>query len=135
MQQLEVTCNNLYTRISSPANNATQDRASPTRPIDDRASNLMVFGLAEDVIVLYGALRYRTRFLHVAGRPVDIEDAFCIGKYTPTNNDHVPLLLSYEVNGIEHLAKLCPQTKRTGQNFDELVLLLMSLSKLDGKTQ
>jgi hypothetical protein len=81
LRQLEAMCQNL-SALSSAATNITSRHGSTTTtsPPEDRAANIIVFGLEEDRnssvwnSVLSKALQ------HVAGRPVEIADAFRIGK-------------------------------------------------------
>lgn len=97
MRQLEAMCQNLNTVTSAAINlNKGNARSSttPTVPTsEERAANIIVFGLGEDRnssawnSVLLKALQ------HVAGRPVEIADAFRIGKYNPAQVRNRPVIV------------------------------------------
>jgi hypothetical protein len=81
LQQLEAICKNIQVMTSAATNNAIQSRTSTLTPTDDRASNIIVFGLAEDRNSSVWNSALSNVLHHVAGRPVELADAFRIGKY------------------------------------------------------
>jgi hypothetical protein len=83
MQQLEVICSNIHSSILSANNSATatQSGAASTSSAEDRAKNIIVFGLAEDRNRTGWYSTIKEALQHVAGRTVDVADAFRIGKY------------------------------------------------------
>lgn len=99
LRQFEALCQNLKVMTSAVTDLATTNRPTnrpPTTtstPTDDRAANIIVFGLAEDRdssawnTVLSSALK------HVAGRSVEIADAFRIGRYSASQVRHRPIIV------------------------------------------
>ena len=81
LQQLAAICRNIQTLTSSAPHDNSRIRAGSSALIDDCVANIIVFGLSEDRnnsvwnSILLNALQ------HVAGRPVEIVDAFRIGKF------------------------------------------------------
>ena len=93
MQQLEVICSNIHTTISTSANNAAQNRASTITSADGRASNIIAFGVAEDRNRTVWNSTLQQALQHVAGRNVDIADAFRIGKYNVNQSRPRPIVV------------------------------------------
>lgn len=93
MQQLEVICSNIHSAISASANTATQNRASTMTSTDDRASNIIVFGVAEDRNRSVWNSTLQDALQHVAGRTVDIADAFRIGKFNVNQSRPRPIVV------------------------------------------
>jgi hypothetical protein len=94
LRQLEAMCQNL-SALTSAATSVTSRPGSSTNtsPPEDRAANIIVFGLDENKsssawnAVLSKALQ------HVAGRPIEIADAFRIGKFNPTQDRPRPIIV------------------------------------------
>ena len=93
LQQLEAICKNIQVMTSAATSNATQSRASRTAPTDDRASNIIVFGLAEDRDSSVWNSALSNVLHHVAGRPVELADAFRIGKYNANQARPRPIIV------------------------------------------
>jgi len=95
LRQFDAICQNLKVMTSAATDLASRIKSSATTstPTDDRAANIIVFGLAEDRnssvwnTVLSNALK------HVAGRPVEIADAFRAGKYDASQVRHRPIIV------------------------------------------
>lgn len=93
LQQLAAICRNIQTLTTSNPHENSRTRAGSSAPIDDRAANIIVFGLSEDKnnsvwnSVLLNALQ------HVAGRPVEIADAFRIGRYNANQARPRPIIV------------------------------------------
>jgi hypothetical protein len=97
LKQLEVMCQHLSSMTSATINlnkgNVRSSTKSTVPTSEERAANIIVFGLEADRnssawnSVLSKALQ------HVAGRPVEITDAFRIGKYNPAQVRNRPVIV------------------------------------------
>jgi hypothetical protein len=95
LQQLAVICRNIQVQTSSAPKINSQTRAGLSAPIDDGVANVdwRIFGLSEDRnnsvwnSVLLKALQ------HVASRPVEITDAFRIGKFNANQIRPRPIIV------------------------------------------
>ena len=95
LRQFESLCQSLKTMTTAATDLVAKNRTSttPATPTDDRSANIIVFGLTEDRnssvwnAVLSNALE------HVAGRSVEITDAFRIGKFNPTQARPRPIIV------------------------------------------
>jgi hypothetical protein len=97
--KLNAVCDKTTDAVSKRLNTATDHVAknrtstTPATPTDDRSANIIVFGLTEDRnssvwnAILSNALE------HVAGRSVEITDAFRIGKFNPTQARPRPIIV------------------------------------------
>jgi hypothetical protein len=97
LRQFESLCQNLKLMTTAATVPATRNRTSAiaSTPSDDRSANVIVFGLTEDRnssvwnSVLTNALQ------HVAGRSVEIADAFRIGKFNATQARPRPVIVKF----------------------------------------
>ena len=95
LRQLESLCQNLKIMTTAATDLVARNRTSTitSTPVDDRSTNIIVFGLTEDRnrsvwnSVLSNALHY------VAGRSVEIADAFRIGKFNATQSRPRPIIV------------------------------------------
>jgi hypothetical protein len=97
LRQLEAMCQNL-SAVTSAAANLAPRYGSPTttstvKPLEDRSANIIVFGLGEERNSSVWNSVLSKALLHVAGRPVEIADAFRIGKYSPSQVRHRPVIV------------------------------------------
>lgn len=92
LQQLAAICRNIQTMSSSATHNSSQ-RAVTSAPIDDRVANIIVFGLSEDRNSSVWNSVLLKAFQHVAGRPVEIADAFRIGKFNANQTRPRPIIV------------------------------------------
>jgi hypothetical protein len=89
LQQLAAICRTM----TSPATHISTPIPDPSSPAIDRTANIIVFGLTEDAnsstwnSVLLKALQ------HVAGRPVEIADAFRIGRFNANQTRPRPIIV------------------------------------------
>jgi hypothetical protein len=126
MQQLEVICSNIHSTISASANNTTRNRASMTTSTDDRASSIIVFGLAEDRNSSVWNSALSNALQHVAGRPVELTDAFRIGKFNANQARPRPIIVKLRsvwdrrllLSNARKLAEI-PEFRRIGFAPDE----------------
>jgi hypothetical protein len=94
LRQLEAMCQNLSAMTSSACNTTSrQGSSASTIPPVDRAANIIVFGLGEDRNSSVWNSVLSKVLLHVAGRPVEIADAFRIGKFNPSQARHRPVIV------------------------------------------
>lgn len=84
LRQFEAMCQNLKAMTSAVTDLATRNIPSTTTstPTDDRAANIIVFGLAEGRNSSVWNTVLSNALAHVAGQSVEITYAFRIGKYS-----------------------------------------------------
>jgi ribosome-associated translation inhibitor RaiA len=92
MQQLETICKNVHSR-SSESVNASPKKVAAEPQSDDRAFNIVVFGVAEDKNRAVWSSTIQDTLHHVAGRSVDITDAFRIGKFNAQRSRPRPIVV------------------------------------------
>ena len=94
LRQLEAMCQNL-SALTSAANNITSKPCSSTTtsPPEDRAANIIIFGLDEDKSSSVWNSVLSKALQHVTGRPIEIADAFRIGKFNPTQGRPRPVIV------------------------------------------
>jgi ABC-type transporter Mla subunit MlaD len=82
LRQFESLCQSLKTMTTAATDLVTKSRTSTTTatPTDDRSANIIVFGLTEDRNSSVWNAVLSNSLEHVAGRSVEITDAFRIGK-------------------------------------------------------
>jgi hypothetical protein len=90
MQQIKVICSIIHSLISESSNNATQNSTSLKTSSDDRAYNIVVFGVAEGKNRTVWSSKVQE---YVAGRSVDIADAFRIGKFSANQSRPRPIIV------------------------------------------
>jgi hypothetical protein len=100
LRKLEAVCSNIQVmaKMASTAvtRNVTPSQTTPTSvpaPTDDRSTNIIVFGLAEDRNISVWNATLSNALTHVAGRPVEIVNAFRIGKFNATNARPRPIIV------------------------------------------
>jgi hypothetical protein len=129
LQKLEAVCQNLQVMATAAAahNTApTRTTASAPAPIDDRSANVIIFGLAEDKNSSVWNATLSKVLQHVAGRPVDIVDAFRIGKFDAGQERPRPVIVKLRniwdkrllVSNARRLAEI-PEFRRIGLAPDE----------------
>jgi hypothetical protein len=114
---------------AAAARSVTPSRTTPTRvpaPADDRSTNIIVFGLAEDRDISVWNATLSHALTHVAGRPVEIANAFRIGKFNATHARPRPIIVRLRnvwdrrllISNARKLAEL-PEFRRVGIAPDE----------------
>lgn len=95
LRQLESLCQSLKTMTTAATNLAAKNRTSTSTatPTDDRSANIIVFGLTEDRNSSVWNTTLSNALQHVAGRPVEIADAFRIGKFSPSQARPRPIIV------------------------------------------
>jgi hypothetical protein len=133
LRKLEAVCSNIQVMAkmasTAVACNVTPSQTTPTSvpaPTDDRSTNIIVFGLAEDRNISVWNATLSNALTHVAGRPVEIVNAFRIGKFNATNARPRPIIVRLRnvwdrrllVSNARKLAEL-PEFRRVGIAPDE----------------
>ena len=93
LQQLATICKNIHVMPSSTGSNVAQTGTMRTASNDDRAANIVVFGLTENKNSSVWNSVLSNEMQHVAGRPVEIADAFRISKYNVNQTRPRPIIV------------------------------------------
>lgn len=83
-------------QVSQQATRSPQPGASANPEHADRAMNIVVFGVPEDKISSIWHAKLSAALQHVAGRPVDLADAFRIGKFDANQPRPRPIIVKLQ---------------------------------------
>jgi hypothetical protein len=98
----------------------------------DRVMNIVAFGVTEDKNSSVWHAKLAAALQHIAGRPVDITDAFRIGKFDLNQQRPRPVIVKLRCVWDKRL--ILSNTRKLAEvSFDASVLYLMSHWKYDGE--